>query len=237
MRSLLRETCVNTVPGMFFRNLGCNCDKFGTLTLSWTYKSDRNPQKMNAVTGYVIEVYSVSAQDNPALIKKHNVSGEEVSKHTFSSISTPGPVAFKIAAKNSDGVGDFSDLSSNALVCAVPSMPRSVPHGASRSRTSLYLTWPAAASNGSAIKEYIVFIREEHEKSQWQESCRTQDRATTVEQLKPGTLYVFRVSAVNAVGVSEPSLTSLPMRTAGGTAHNPKRSGVKMKIHAAMAFK
>jgi hypothetical protein len=78
----------------------------------------------------------------------------------------------------------------------------------------LTVQWYIPASNGaSPIESYILYIKAEYE-SQYREVYSGKSLSYTANQLPTGFNYQFRVKAVNARGVSDWSLTSVPMITA-----------------------
>ena len=78
------------------------------------------------------------------------------------------------------------------------------------------LTWEEPEDNGgSPITGYLVEKKDIKRRS-WQEATKTTDFKTTVTKLQEGNQYLFRVSAENQYGISDPVELAEPI-----TAKNP----------------
>jgi titin len=78
------------------------------------------------------------------------------------------------------------------------------------------LTWEEPQDNGgSPVTGYIVEKKDIKRRS-WQEATKVTDLAATVTKLQEGNQYLFRVSAENQYGVSDPVELAEPI-----TAKNP----------------
>ena len=96
----------------------------------------------------------------------------------------------------------------------LPSAPRSVV--AASGNVQLTVTWVAPNSTGgSPITDYIV-ERSNNGGTSWTQIVRPVSTLTSyvATGLTNGTAYVFKVIAVNAVGISLPSATSSPVTPA-----------------------
>lgn len=74
--------------------------------------------------------------------------------------------------------------------------------------TSFTIQWqPSESDGGSPIIEYIVEIKES-QKKQFKKlaSTKAMDTVLSINYLLKGTGYNFRISARNAIGISEPYL-------------------------------
>ena len=125
---------------------------------------------------------------------------------------------FRIRVKNAQGASAYSQASSPYSPASLPSVPNA-PVGIA-SGTSVYLTWSAPASNGAAITDYLV-QSSANNGSTWSTFADGTSAATgaTVTGLSAGSGYIFRVAAVNGVGSSAYSSSSLS--TSLGTPPNP----------------
>ncbi|XP_006137169.2 neoverrucotoxin subunit alpha-like [Pelodiscus sinensis] len=115
---------------------------------------------------------------------------------------------FRYAAVSKPGLSESSDVS-DTVKTLPPTSPPGKPAAANIELSAITLTWesPRAIGDGVSISEYKVQYREEAGEDKWLER-RTGNRTETytVDGLKPGTPYRFRVSAVCADGaVSDPS--------------------------------
>ena len=81
---------------------------------------------------------------------------------------------------------------------------------------SAELQWDAPQfDGGSAVTHYVVEKRDVDKKT-WQEVNTPSELTTHVADLRDGSQYVFRVSAANQLGVSDPVELTEPV-----TAKNP----------------
>ncbi len=114
---------------------------------------------------------------------------------------------FQVAARNSEGTGDYSTavsatpLTSESLPPTVPGIPTNLKTKSGDSQVTL--TWSAPSNNGgSPITNYIVEYNTTDTNLIWNDVIRTGNptRTTaTITGLDNGTSYFFRVAAVNAV--------------------------------------
>ena len=73
------------------------------------------------------------------------------------------------------------------------------------------LTWEEPEDNGgSPITGYIVEVKDVNRRS-WKEGGKTEELEFTVPKLIEGNEYLFRVSAENQYGISEPVQTTEPV--------------------------
>ncbi|XP_077068831.1 myosin light chain kinase, smooth muscle isoform X5 [Siphateles boraxobius] len=101
-------------------------------------------------------------------------------------------------------------------VIDLPQPPASCPLACVLSPHSLVLSWSGPSyDGGSAVTGYVVEVRESPgETDHWKEltgQCKSTSLRVT-SGLQPQGEYCFRVRAYNAVGVSEPSEESQPIR-------------------------
>ena len=125
---------------------------------------------------------------------------------------------FQVAAVNDAGVGLFSPSSAAVIPAGLAGPATAVV--ASRGNGSATLTWAAPASNGGAAISNYVVQRSADSGTSWVAVARAVSSATSasVTGLVNGTSYVFRVAAVNRVGVggfSDASAAVIPATLAG----------------------
>ena len=113
--------------------------------------------------------------------------------------------------QSSAAASTFDDV----LVTGTPAAPTApgapTGLGATAGNTQVSLSWTAPASNGgSAITDYLVEYKLNSEPTTWTTFSDGTSTATsaTVTSLSNGSLYNFRVSAINAIGTSTPSSTA-----------------------------
>lgn len=100
---------------------------------------------------------------------------------------------------------DNIEISQGAEEATAPDAPAGL--SASAGDTEVDLTWTAPSSNGSAITDYIVEYKLSSEPTTWTAFSDGTSTSTsaTVTGLTNDSAYDFRVSAVNAIGISDPS--------------------------------
>ncbi|XP_072369186.1 roundabout homolog 2 isoform X18 [Scyliorhinus torazame] len=97
---------------------------------------------------------------------------------------------------------------------ALPGSP-SKPQVADVTRNTVTLTWLAGKHVGSSpVTSYVIEAFSQSVSNSWQTVAdHVKDTLYTVRGLRPNTIYLFMVRAVNAQGVSDPSQMSDPVRT------------------------
>ncbi|XP_078265882.1 roundabout homolog 2 [Rhinoraja longicauda] len=97
---------------------------------------------------------------------------------------------------------------------ALPGSP-SKPQVADVTKSSVTLSWlPGKQAGASPVTSYIIEAFSQSVSNSWQTVAeRVRNNLFTVRNLRPNTIYLFMVRAVNAHGVSDPSLMTDPVRT------------------------
>ncbi|XP_041067298.1 roundabout homolog 2 isoform X2 [Carcharodon carcharias] len=97
---------------------------------------------------------------------------------------------------------------------ALPGSP-SKPQVADVTKNTVTLTWLAGKHVGSSpVTSYVIEAFSQSVSNSWQTVANhVKDTLYTVRGLRPNTIYLFMVRAVNAQGVSDPSQMSDPVRT------------------------
>ena len=166
------------------------------VTLSWTAAaSDGAP-----ITGYMID-YSVSAAFPSPTTR---TTAATATSYTVSGLTNGTPYYFRVAAVNAAGTAAYYPGMGDAAVSATPATVPAAPSAllAMAANAAVTLSWDAPVNDGGAeITGYMI----EHSLMvdfSSPTTATTMDAATsyTVSVLTNGTLYYFRVAAVNAVG-------------------------------------
>ncbi|TSA05943.1 MAG: hypothetical protein D4R77_07090, partial [Planctomycetaceae bacterium] len=166
----------------------------GLVNLSWTAP---------AANGSPISDYSIQYRTN-VLGSSWSTFNDGVSA-TASTIVTPltngTSYLFRVAAVNAVNTGDYSAESAPVTPMTVASPP-AAPVGTSGNGL-VNLSWTAPAANGSPISDYKIQFRTNVSGSSWSTSNDgvSATASTIVTPLSNGISYLFRVAAVNAVGV------------------------------------
>jgi autotransporter-associated beta strand protein len=172
--------------------------------LTWTAPSSNGGA---AITEYVIQYSSNSGSSWTEFPR----AASTLTSAAVTGLTNGTNYIFRVAARNSVGIGSWSPNSSTVTPtaeAAVPTAPTGVLVTASNAQVGL--TWTAPSSNGgAAITEYVIQYSSNSGGS-WTEFPRAASTLTSavVTGLTNGTAYVFRVAAVNNVGVSAFSANS-----------------------------
>ncbi|XP_030623636.1 neural cell adhesion molecule L1.1 [Chanos chanos] len=105
---------------------------------------------------------------------------------------------------------DMATLISTVTVIDKPDPPHSLQL-LEPGRRSVTLSWTPGNDHNSPVSVYVIEMREEQhsDKPTWEDFERVSEDVNQVEvQLHPYCMYRFRVSAINSIGRSDPSLPS-----------------------------
>ncbi|KAK2879707.1 roundabout homolog 2-like isoform X2 [Channa argus] len=92
--------------------------------------------------------------------------------------------------------------------------PPSKPEVTNVTKSSISLSWEPGPEAGSPVSSYVIEAFGQSVSNSWQtvaDHVRTTD--FTVKDLRPNTVYLFIIRAVNAQGLGDPSPMSEPVRT------------------------
>ena len=174
----------------------------GQVALSWNVPANAG----SAITDYVVEV----SPDNGANWTTVIDGVSTTPSTTVTGLTNGVSYRFRVSAVNAGGTSPAS--SSSALVtptatATVPSAP-AAPSGIT-GNGQIALSWIAPANGGSAITDYLVELST-NSGGAWTtvNDGVSSATSTTVTGLANGTSYVFRVSAINAIGTGAPSSAS-----------------------------
>jgi subtilisin family serine protease len=198
----------------------------GQVKLSWTAPSANGA----TMTDYVVEIST--NQSSWATIADGVSTATTL---TINGLTNGTPYWFRVSAKNSVGTGPTSATTSATPVTlpAAPSgLTAAVAPAAGVGSGEVKLSWSAPNDGGTAITDYV--LERSVDQQSWVTVADGVSTATshTVTGLTNGTLYVFRVSAKNAVGTGSTSATvfatpaALPAAPSGLSAAVAPASGV-----------
>ncbi|XP_076876936.1 roundabout homolog 2-like [Brachyhypopomus gauderio] len=116
--------------------------------------------------------------------------------------------------------GELVDsVSHNAT--ALPGPP-SKPEVTDVTKSSVSLSWRPRPEDAALISSYVIEAFGQLVSNSWQTVAdHVKSTAYTVEELRPNTVYLFIIRAVNARGVGDPSAMSEPVRTQGNVSPPP----------------
>ncbi|MEI7765218.1 MAG: fibronectin type III domain-containing protein [bacterium] len=176
----------------------------GQESLSWTAPADNGG---SAITDYLIE-YKLSTE--PTIWTTFNDGVSTGTTATVTGLTNGSVYNFRVSTINAIGTGVASSTANGTPNSSVPSAPISLSSSSGLNSSSL-LSWTIPLSNGgSAITDYLVEYKLSTEPTVWttfNDGVSTGTTAT-VTGLTNGSVYNFRVSAINAVGTSVASNTT-----------------------------
>ncbi len=166
----------------------------GAVTLSWKAPTSTGG---SPITDYVLQ----SSSDAGRTWTPIDRPTSSVTSATVTGLANGTPVVFRVAAVNSVGRASFT-AKSLPVIPATTAGEATVPVAVRRSG-QVGLSWSAPASTGGlAISDYVLQSSRDGGRS-WTTIPHRASAATkaTVTGLVNGTPYVFRVAAVNGIGV------------------------------------
>ncbi len=191
----------------------------GQATVKWTAPSTNHG---SAISGYVVTPYLGGTAQAP------RVFNSTATTETLTGLTNGKTYTFKVAAKNAVGTGPQSTASA-PIVVGAPVAPVVTAVGSSGQAA---LSWNAPANNGSAVTTYVVRTylgsvlqsTKTHTLTCTPQPCNPA-RSWTVTGLTNGSLYTFKVVAVNARGAGPAGATTIKVGT-------PTLPAVPTSVHA-----
>ena len=217
----------NSAPSVV-RNIVATSTLMGA-TVSWTAPIDNGG---GAITGYIVD-YSTDGTSFVGSLRFSSYARSAV----FTGLT--GGVAHTIRVRATNAYGTSSDATTTVTPYAptVPSAPRSLFVNVNYNAASLYWSTPVT-TGGSVITGYFAEYSVDNGAT-WTRSSllSTYARSVALTGLQGGTAHQFRVLAVNAVGVSAPSLVyvATPIRVTAPSAP-PSFSGFLSGTSAYMSW-
>jgi titin len=173
-----------------------------SVVLSWSAPTSDGG---SPVTGYRIEQSSNGGLNWTVVVVD---TASTTTTHAVTGLTNGTAYVFRVSARNASGVGATSSLTS-ATPASVPAAPTAL--AATPSDGAVSLTWSAPANTGgSSITGYAIELSSTSGSS-WTTAIAntgTSVTAAVITGLTNGINYVFRVSALNAVGISAASATA-----------------------------
>ena len=196
-----------TLPGAPTSVVGTSAN--ASVALSWSAPASNGG---STVTDYLIEYASGGSYSTFSDGSNSNTST------TVTGLTNGTAYTFRVSAINAAGTGTASTASSAVTPITVPSAPQNL--SATASHQTVVLNWSApSTTGGSSITDYVAEYST-NGTSGWVAFGTTSTvRSETATGLTNGTLYYFRVSAVNSAGTG--TATSNVSATPSTTASAP----------------
>jgi hypothetical protein len=192
------------------------------INLSWTAPSNGG----SAITGYKIEYKSGTG--TYSVLVANTATASTTYSHT--SLTTGTTYTYKISAINAIGTGSVSSeasatptATSQPSAATAPSSPSLTATAVSA--TQINLSWTAPSNGGSAITGYKIEVKKGT--GSFETLVANTNGTSTLYPhtgLTAGTVYYYRVSAINAIGTgtsgdasATPKETTTPILTATAT--------------------
>ena len=182
-------------------------------TVHWTAPTDNGGA---AITGYQVEY---SSNGGTSYTQFGTVASAASTSQTITGLTNGSSYLFKVAAINSVGTGAFSSASSAvtptaAVNATIPAAPTGVT--ATAGNTTATVSWTAPTDNGgAAITAYQVQYSADGGTTYFKVGSTTASTSQTVTGLTNGTVYLFRVAAINSAGPSAYSAPSSAVEPLG----------------------
>jgi len=178
------------------------------INLSWTAPTNNGG---SPITGYKIESKSGSG----AYTTLVSNTGSASTAYSHTGLTTGTTYTYKVSAISSAGTGTASGeafaIPSSSSTSSVPGAPTNLV-ATQASSTQINLSWSAPSSTGgSAITGYKIEVKTGSGSFSNLES-NTASTSTSYSHtgLTSGTIYTYRVSAINAIGTGAPSSEASP---------------------------
>ncbi|XP_053097244.1 roundabout homolog 2 isoform X3 [Pangasianodon hypophthalmus] len=140
-----------------------------------------------------------------------NVKLSDSGLYTCLATSSSGETSWSAFLDIRESAELTDSVSHNAT--ALPGPP-SKPEVTDVTKSSVSLSWRPGSEDASLISAYVIEAFGQLVSNSWQTVAdHVKDTQYTVRELRPNTVYVFIVRAVNAQGVGDPSAMSEPVRT------------------------
>ena len=152
------------------------------------------------VTGYKVQIWDSATN---SWIHEADVAGGSTTSYKDSGLTAGTAYFYRVAAVNSQGTGAYSPYLPTATSNTVPAAP--VLTATVISTESIRLSWTVPAANGNPITDYNLVMWNPVAPANWSTDdllgTSTVVNLHELNDLTPGTIYIYRVQAMNTTGV------------------------------------
>ncbi|XP_035391761.1 roundabout homolog 2-like [Electrophorus electricus] len=148
---------------------------------------------------------------DPGSLQIQNTKLSDSGLYTCLASSSSGETSWSAFLDVRESAEPVDSASHNAT--ALPGPP-SKPEVTDVTKSSVSLSWRPRPEDASLVSSYVIEAFGQLVSNSWQTVAdHVKSTAYTVEELRPNTVYLFIIRAVNARGVGDPSVMSEPVRT------------------------
>ena len=182
-------------------NLTATANGSSQIDLSWAAPSNDGG---SAINGYRIQV---SVPDDPTWNTLVDNTGSAATTYSHTNLPPASTWSYRVAAINASGTGPDSEPATATTDPEVPDPPTELT-AVTRGSSWIQLTWKApAVTGGVELTGYRIEVYDDANSLWTPLEADTRNTATQYHHLdlEPGETWYYRVSAINEVGVGEPS--------------------------------
>lgn len=165
------------------------------------------------ITDYIVQ-YKVNGQPDASFVTV-NDGVSTTSNFSLTGLTNGVSYRFRVAAVNAFGISPYSLNTPAILFASVPSKPAAPT--ATRGDSQITINWTVPDNGGSQITDYVIqrkLYTEDDSKYITINDGVSVNTYYTNTGLTNGTLYVFRIAAVNSRGIGQYSDASIPVKPA-----------------------
>ncbi len=175
------------------------------VSLTWSAPTSSGTSE---ITDYIVE-YKESSSTVWSVFSENVASSTNA---TITGLNNLIEYDFRVFSVNSIGTGYHSSVVTSTPISTVANQPTNLIAVPGDGQVSL--SWNSPIENGSAIIDYVVEYKKGLENYTSFLDEISSSTSTVVTNLTNGLLYTFRVSALNSLGTSSPSIVTTGLPTA-----------------------
>ena len=202
-----------------------------SVTLAW----DKPKANANLVKYYSI---NCSIEDESQKMSIYSQTSDSTTSTIIKKLMPNTVYTFKVTAVCDNGESEQSEQS-DPITTLLAYTNLEKPKAAKITSTSVSISWGKVVVPNSSIKRYLVYYREiKNTETTWAVK-ETYDLMpeTVITNLKPNSIYIFKVAAQYESGVLEESEESDPIRTESETCSSPGKPVPLQVTHNSISLK